>query len=140
MKKLLFAVFAVALVFASCSSNDDGAPSKPIANDSMAGSMEYTPSQLAFFKSLEATAGLDKGYGVSFMDLTTKDTSLSELNQLAKEKKLSKEEAFRMTIFSSKMMIDCFGDIIRFGENHKVVVTPACLNPFVGHHNLLSLL
>ena len=31
MKKLLFAVFAVALVFASCSSNDDGAPSKPIA-------------------------------------------------------------------------------------------------------------
>lgn len=103
----------------------------PIANDSMAGSMEYTPSQLAFFKSLEATAGLDKGYGVSFMDLTTKDTSLSELNQLAKEKKLSKEEAFRMTIFSSKMMIDCFGDIIRFGENHKVVVTPACLNPFV---------
>lgn len=102
-----------------------------LVNPSVAGYMSYTPSQLAFFKSIEATAGLDKGYGINFLDLTTKDTSLSELNQMAKDKLISKDEAYSMSVFSTKMMIDCFGDIVRFGENHKVVVTPACLNPFV---------
>lgn len=103
----------------------------PYIDTNVVGTSHYTPSQLAFFKSLEATGRLDKGYGTSFFDFMTDDVSTSDLNEKAKNGEITSEEAYEMTMMRAKMKIDCFGDIVRFGANHKVVVVPACINPYV---------
>lgn len=71
MKKLLFAVFAVALVFASCSSNDDGASSKPIAKQ-VAGHIEKGP----FVQGSEVTlTELNKDLSQTGKSFTTNTSS-----------------------------------------------------------------
>ena len=71
MKKLLFVAFAAALVFASCSSNDDGAPSKPIAKQ-VAGHIEKGP----FVQGSEVTlTELNKDLSQTGKSFTTNTSS-----------------------------------------------------------------
>lgn len=90
----------------------------------------YTAFQLSFWKAMESTNRADLGYGTAYFDFNTSDGSFSDINGLAKDKKLSAEEADKMWGLGSKIMVDCFGDIIRFGANHQVVMIPGCLNPY----------
>ena len=80
MKKLLFVAFAAALVFASCSSNDDGAPSKPIAKQ-VAGHIEKGP----FVQGSEVTlTELNKDLsqtGKSFTTNTSSDLGCFDFGQ-----------------------------------------------------------
>ena len=71
MKKLLFAVFAVAFALASCSNNDDGAPSKPIAKQ-VAGHIEKGP----FVQGSEVTlTELNKDLSQTGKSFTTNTSS-----------------------------------------------------------------
>lgn len=110
---------------------DDEGNEFPLLNKNIVGSANYSPSQIAFFKALESTNQLTKGYGTACFDFTTQDTDFNTLNSKAKDGTITKEEAVAMTMFSTPMKVDCFGDIVRFGANHKVIVIPGCMNPYM---------
>ena len=104
----------------------------PIVKDTnVVGLANYSPSQVAFFKSLESTNQLTKGYGTAIFDLSTTDTDFAKLNSKALDGTITGEEASKMAMFNATMKVDCFGDIVRFGANHKVIVTPGCMNPYM---------
>lgn len=104
----------------------------PIVQDTnVVGLANYSPSQIAFFKSLESTNQLTKGYGTAIFDLSTADTDFAKLNSKALDGTITGEEASKMSMFNATMKVDCFGDIVRFGANHKVIVTPGCMNPYM---------
>lgn len=103
----------------------------PLRDSDMAGTSDYTASQLAFFKALESTNQLDKGYGTAFFDFNTAETDADKLSAKADKGTINGEEADSMSMLSIKMKVDCFGDIIRFGANHKVIVVPGCINPYI---------
>lgn len=104
----------------------------PIIQDAnVVGTASYSPSQIAFFKALESTNQLEKGYGTAIFDLTSSDTDFAKLNSKASEGTISGAEASKMSMFNASMKVDCFGDIVRFGANHKVIVVPGCMNPYM---------
>lgn len=92
------------------------------------GVSNYTASQVAFLKCLEAS-NIDKGYGFSFMDFADSDGVDSEALKELKNK-ASKTEIAKMSIYGTTMAVDCFGDIVSMGANHQVVVMPGCINPY----------
>lgn len=90
----------------------------------------YTPSQLAFFKCLEASSGVEFGYGTNLIDIA-KDDGADDEGLKALQNSATKEQFAEMSVFGSMMYVDCFGDLISLGGNHQVVVMPGCINPFV---------
>lgn len=90
----------------------------------------HTPFQQAFWKCMEATNRVKLGYGIAAWDFNTGDGELSAINKLAKDKKLTEEEAAKMFMPLTPIYVDCFGDIIRVGVNHQTVIMPGSINPF----------
>ena len=90
----------------------------------------YSPFQIAFFKAMECTNMMDKGYGTSIFDFDTTDGDFSEIDSMASSGKITSSEAVKMTSYGDVMMVDCFGDIVKVGGNHQIVALPGAMNPF----------
>lgn len=110
---------------------DDGSFSyrAPRYDEDNAGIVDYSASQVAFMKCLEAS-NVEQGYGFSFMDFSATDGVDSEaIAELADSS--SNTDKTKMSMLGATMAVDCFGDIITMGANHQVVVMPGCINPYV---------
>lgn len=102
----------------------------PVFDASLYGN-EYTPSMMAFYKCLESSNAY-KGYGTNLLDLSAeeaKDNSLTAYKDLVSS--TTDSLMYRMTIYGTKMYVDCFGDIIAMGGNHQYIVIPAAMNPYI---------
>ena len=87
---------------------------------------EMTASQFAFLKCFEATEN-NKGYGLYTFDFTRQEL---EGDDFPLQDGYTNEEIYNMSIFGSRMLVDCFGNIIIDGGQHDVVAVPGCMNPY----------
>ena len=99
-----------------------------LAQDGNGTLLSITPSMYAFYQSL-GSMDLKNGYGLSIFDFNESEVSgkSSLANKLAN---ISAEDLYSMSILGDTVVVDCFGDIIQKGGNHKYVVIPGCLNPY----------
>ena len=110
---------------------EDGSYTCPKVEDSGTESdVNYTASQIAYLKCLEASGGVEFGYGTNIIDIAKSDGADDEgLKELLTS--ADNESFAKMTVMGSMMAVDCFGDLISLGGNHQVVVIPGCMNPFI---------
>lgn len=72
---------------------------------------------------------ISKGYGFSFFDLTTQE--IKDTDEIADAmKNLDKKDIYNMSIYGSKVCVDCFNNIILKGANHQYIMIPGCMNPY----------
>lgn len=88
-----------------------------------------TPSVASFIKVLEST-DIESGYGFNFFDFTKKEMGTSEGDYEDKSKNLTNAEIYKMSIYGSKLAVDCFGNIIIMGGNHQYIAVPGAMNPY----------
>lgn len=88
-----------------------------------------TPSMVAFLKCLEAV-DMEKGYGFNFFDFTEEEMGKTASDYKDKVEKLSDELISQMSLYGTKVHVDCFGNIIMMGKNHQYVAVPGCMNPY----------
>lgn len=89
---------------------------------------ELTPSHSAFIKCMESVP-IDMGYGFNFFDFTSSELGESE-KDLEKLEEITDNLMYKMSIYNTKMAVDCFGNIILMGGNHQYVAVPGCMNPY----------
>lgn len=98
----------------------------------------YTSSQIAFFQCVLSTDS-EEGYVFNFLDVhegdklgNSNEDILEALSQLSADGggSLSDEDLFELSAYGNKVYVDCFGNIIRYGNNHQTVIIPGCMNPY----------
>lgn len=90
-----------------------------------------TPSALAFMKCLEYV-GFESGYGTNLLDFSydefdASDDTSDTLSSLV----ATDSDMYKMSIYGSRLRVDCFGDILIMGANHQFVAVPGCMNPYM---------
>lgn len=88
-----------------------------------------TPSVGAFIKCLEST-DIENGYGFNFLDFTSNETGVKEADGEKLKDMLTDSQAYEMSIYGSKLAIDCFGNLIIMGGNHQFIAVPGSMNPY----------
>lgn len=101
---------------------NDGGSFKPVADFVISGN-DMTAFQSAFMTCLR-NVPYSEGYGYNLFDMSKKELDVGGAN------KLSKEDSLKVSILGSRMMVDCFGDIIIYGEEHQVIAVPGAVNPY----------
>lgn len=101
------------------------------------GDCKYTASQIAFFQCL-LSVDTNKGYGFNFLDLCEGDLTTSGEKVLeslfdafsSSNSVLSEDDVYGMTAYNNKVYVDCFGNLIRYGNTHQTIIMPGCMNPY----------
>lgn len=88
-----------------------------------------TPSAAAFIKCLEST-DIENGYGFNFLDLTQQDGVISEKDFKEFSEKVTDSQLYEMSIYGTRLAVDCFGNIILMGSNHQFIAVPGAMNPY----------
>lgn len=88
-----------------------------------------TPSTAAFIKALESV-DIESGYGFNFFDFTKKEMGTTEGDYKDKVDAFSSNDTYKMSIYGTKLRVDCFGNIILMGGNHQFIAVPGCMNPY----------
>lgn len=88
-----------------------------------------TPSVGAFIKALESV-DIEAGYGFNFFDFTKKELGTSEGDYKDKVDNFSDDQIYKMSIYGTKLAVDCFGNIILMGGNHQFIAIPGAMNPY----------
>lgn len=98
----------------------------------------YTASQIAFFQCIMSTDS-SEGYVFNVLDVHEGDvvgdsnTDIMEALYDCLEGNggpLSEDDIYEMSAYGNKVYIDCFGNIIRYSNNHQTVIMPGCMNPY----------
>lgn len=89
---------------------------------------DMTASTSSFLTCLQS-AELEKGYALNFLDFTS-----NEIKNDATYKDIlgqfTEDEIVSMSAYGTKMMVDCFGNILSVGANHQFVIIPGAVNPY----------
>lgn len=88
-----------------------------------------TPSTAAFIKAIES-ANIEAGYGFNFFDFTKDEMGTTEGDYKDKIDTFSDSDIYKMSIYGTKLRVDCFGNIILMGGNHQFIAIPGCMNPY----------
>lgn len=88
-----------------------------------------TPSTAAFIKALESV-DMEAGYGFNFFDFTKKEMGTTEGDYKDKVANFSDSQIYKMSIYGSRISVDCFGNIILMGGNHQFIMIPGAMNPY----------
>lgn len=90
---------------------------------------EITPSTAAFIKALESV-DIEAGYGFNFFDFTKKEMGTTEGDYKDKIDNFSDTQIYQMSIYGTRLSVDCFGNIILMGGNHQFIMIPGAMNPY----------
>ena len=101
----------------------------PVLDFSLYARYGMTASQVAFWKAFESV-NFEKGYGTNTFDFS--QSEVDENGDFEGLKKLFTTDSdwYDMSIFGSRVVVDCFGNIMIVGKNHQFVAVPACMNPY----------
>lgn len=106
-----------------CYLGSDGKP-VPVYDASLRENI-LTSSQVVF-REIWGSLNLEKGYGLSFFDLSQEECTKENLTDV----NATDEEMMELSLYGDKMCVDCFGNIIKKGKVHQYIGVPACMNPY----------
>lgn len=88
-----------------------------------------TASQVAFWKAFESV-NFEKGYGTNIFDFSQSEVDENDDYKGLKTYFSTDSDWYNMSIFGSRVVVDCFGNIMIVGKNHQFIAVPACMNPY----------
>lgn len=88
-----------------------------------------TASTASFIKAMESV-DIESGYGFNFFDFTKAEMGTSEGDYADKVDSLTEDQIYKMSIYGSRLSVDCFGNIIIMGGNHQFIAVPGAMNPY----------
>lgn len=83
------------------------------------------------FSQCLGSVDVNMGVGTSFFDFTDAEIGTSLEDIYGSLGTWTDETLYMMSSYNTKVVVDCFGNLIAMGGNHQYVIVPACMNPYV---------